>query len=81
MPTFLITEGIKIMCYSGEHLPPHVNVFYNEFEVLIVIEDLTVYSGSLPLRKLNKAKQLIKDNQEDLLFLFNELNPNLRKRL
>lgn len=80
MPTFLLIEGIKILCYFGEHLPPHVHVVYNEYEVLIEIESLGVYSGYMPVKKLNKAKELIRTHQEDLLFLFNALNPQLRKR-
>lgn len=80
MPTFLLIEGLKILCYFGEHLPPHVHVVYGEFEVLIEIESLRVYSGYIPVKKLNKAKVLIKTHQEDLLFLFHALNPHLSKR-
>lgn len=69
------------MCYSGEHLPPHVHVFYNGKEVLIDLVKLNVYAGSLPSRPLKKVIQLVVEHQADLMFLFLELNTHLRKKL
>ncbi len=69
------------MCYSGEHLPPHVHVFYNGKEVLIDLIKLTVYAGVLPPKQLKKAIQLVEEHQEDLMFLFLELNTHLKKKL
>ena len=53
------------MCYSGEHLPPHVHVFYNGKEVLIDLVKLNVYAGSLPSRPLKKVIQLVVEHQAD----------------
>ncbi len=69
------------MCYSGEHLPPHVHVFYNGKEVLIDLIKLTVYAGVLPSKQLKKAIQLVAEHQEDLMFMFLELNTHLKKKL
>ncbi|WP_442788091.1 DUF4160 domain-containing protein [Flavobacterium sp. SUN046] len=80
MPTFIRIEGIKIECFSGDHLPPHVHAVYGEYEVLLIIESQRIYSGSLPIKKLKRTKEIVKENQEDLFFLFYELNPNLRKK-
>lgn len=80
MPTFITEDGIKIECFSGDHLPPHIHASYGEFEVLIIINDQSIYTGSLPARKLKIAKEIVKQNKEDLLFLFESLNPNLRKK-
>lgn len=80
MPTFSIIEGVKIEYYSGDHLPPHIHATYGEFVALIEIEDQSVYAGGLPTKKLKVAVKEVKENKEDLLFLFNESNPNLRKK-
>lgn len=80
MPTFIIVEGIKIEYYSGDHLPPHIHAKYGEFEVLIIIDTQHVYEGSLPPKKLKRAKEIVKENKEDLIFLFDISNPNLRKK-
>ncbi len=80
MPTYKIVDGVKIECYSGDHLPPHVHASNAGNEALIVIEDQSLYAGSLPARKLKIAKDIVKENKDDLLCLFNFLNSNLRKK-
>lgn len=80
LPTFLLTEGLKIEYFSGEHPPPHVHVTYAEYEVLLTIEGQTVYEGSLPSRKLKRAKELVEENKDDLLYLFNDLNKHLLRK-
>ncbi|WP_264538049.1 DUF4160 domain-containing protein [Flavobacterium sp. N1736] len=80
MPTFIIVEGIKIEYFSGDHLPPHIHASYAEFEVLIIIQTQVVYQGSMPAKKLKVAKEIVKENKEDLSFLFDTSNPNLRKK-
>ena len=80
MPTFIIFEGIKIEYYNGDHLPPHIHAKYGGYEALIVIEDQSIYAGSLPAKKLKIAKAIVKKNKIDLAFLFESSNPNLRKK-
>ena len=45
MPTIDNFHGIKIHVYNGEHRPPHIHAVYNEFEVLVSIEDGEIYAG------------------------------------
>lgn len=80
MPTFIIQEGIKIECFSGDHPPPHIHDSYGGKVVLIVIENQSVYEGDLPPKKLKRAKEIVRENSEDLLCLFNELNKNLLRK-
>ena len=78
MPTYDIIDGIKIDCYSGDHLPPHIHAIYKEHEALIEIKTLAVYRGALPSKQLKKASAYVKENENDLLELFYALNETLR---
>lgn len=80
MPTFITIDGIKIEYYNGDHLPPHVHAKYSGFEALIVIEDQSTYAGTLPAKKMKIAKEIVKENKEDLSSLFESSNPHLRKK-
>ena len=78
MPTVETIDGIKIDCYSADHLPPHIHAIYNEHEALIEIKTLNIYAGSLPSKQLKKVKHYVKANEEDLLEIFYSLNERLR---
>lgn len=78
MPTIDCFNGIKIHIYNGEHRPPHVHANYNEFEVLIEIERLIIYSGDLPNRQLKQVFDWLAGNGDWALEVFYELNPELK---
>ena len=50
MPSISNFYGIIIWIYWKDHNPPHFHAQYGEYEILIKIEDLSVYAGSLPSR-------------------------------
>jgi hypothetical protein len=77
MPNIDIINGIKINIYNGDHRPPHIHAEYNEFEVLIVIENGRIYAGGLPARQLREAFDWLAENSEWALAIFYELNPSL----
>jgi hypothetical protein len=81
MPVFDIFDGITISVFSRDHLPPHCHVQYAEWEALIDIRKLTVYTGSLPRTQLRKALAYIQiaENQEELLETFYQLNPQIKR--
>lgn len=81
MPTYEIILGIKIDCYSGDHLPPHIHAIYNEHEALIEIKTGKVYVGSLPVKQLKQAVKYVEANEEDLLEIFYTHNERLRKNV
>ena len=78
MPTIDSFKGIKIHVYNGEHRPPHIHADYNEFEVLIIIENGQIYAGDLPSKQLKLVFDWLSGNSEWALEVFYELNPNLR---
>jgi len=77
MPTIDIINGIKINIYNGEHRPPHIHAVYNEFQVLIIIENGEIYAGDLPNKQLKKAFDWLAGNSDWALEVFYELNPEL----
>jgi len=78
MPTIDSFKGIKIHVYNGEHRPPHIHADYNEFEVLITIENAEIYAGDLPSKQLKLVFDWLSGNSEWALEVFYELNPNLK---
>lgn len=78
MPTIEIIDGVKIECYSADHLPPHVHAKYGEYESRIEIRTRTeMKGGNLPSKQLKKVVDYVKSNKDDLLDIFLKLNPNL----
>ena len=48
MPRISSFYGILIYMYLDDHNPPHFHAFYNEYKVLIGINDFAILVGSLP---------------------------------
>ncbi len=78
MPKIDEIQGITIHVYSGDHRPPHIHAKYNEFEVLLKIEDGVVYAGSLPIKQMKLANAWLLEHSTWALNVFFELNPELQ---
>jgi hypothetical protein len=78
MPTIDNINGIKINVYNGEHRPPHIHAIYNEFEILILIENKDIYAGYLPNKQLKIVFDWLYVNSDWALKVYFELNPNLK---
>lgn len=78
MPNIDILNGVKINIYNAEHRPPHIHALYNEFEILIVIENGGIYAGELPARQLKEVYKWLAVNSEWAMEVFYELNPSLK---
>ncbi|MGF1636856.1 MAG: DUF4160 domain-containing protein [Cyclobacteriaceae bacterium] len=78
MPTIDSFKGIKLHVYNGEHRPPHIHADYNEYEVLIEIEQGKIYAGSLPNKQLKLVLDWLEGNSEWALEVSYELNPELK---
>jgi len=77
MPTIDILHGIKINIYNGDHRPPHIHAIYNEFEILIAIENHEIYAGDLPNKQLKRVFDWLAGNSDWALEIFYQLNPEL----
>ena len=67
MPRISSFYGIIIWMYWNDHNPPHFHATYNDFEILIRINDLSVYAGSLPSRALSLVLEWAAMHQNELL--------------
>jgi hypothetical protein len=67
MPNICSFYGITIWIYWNDHNPPHFHAKYAENEILIIIETLATYSGSLPSRALALVLEWALLHQEELM--------------
>ena len=66
MPEISRFFGIVIRMFYNDHAPPHFHGEYGEHEVLIEIETLHVYAGSLPSRALALVHEWATAHQDEL---------------
>ena len=66
MPELSRFYGIIIKMYFGDHPPPHFHAQYGEFEALINIKTLAVFSGKLPPRALGLVMEWAALHQKEL---------------
>ena len=67
MPEISRFFGIIIKMFFDDHNPPHFHAFYGEHEVLIDINHLSAFAGSLPPRALGLVIEWATLHQEELL--------------
>ena len=67
MPRISSFYGIIIWMYWNDHNPPHFHATYGDFEILIQIQDLSVYAGSLPSRAFGLVMEWAMFHQTELL--------------
>lgn len=53
--------------YWNDHHPPHFHAQYGDFEILIKIEDLSIYAGSLPSRAFGLVMEWAHLHQLELM--------------
>lgn len=56
MPKIASLDGVDIYMYFKDHAPPHVHAFYGDDEVLVVVRDGSVHTGSIPTSKLSLVR-------------------------
>ncbi len=68
MPTISMFFGIIVRMYfaPGEHNPPHIHVYYNEFTATIGLESLEVLQGSLPKKQLRLVQAWAEIHMDEL---------------
>lgn len=67
MPTICSFRGIKIFINWREHRPPHFHAVYGGEEVLVLINELEVFEGSMPSKQLKMLLGWAAFHQEELL--------------
>ena len=76
MPTVVILEGIKIEMFYRDHPPPHIHASSAEYELLVCINDGTIYEGFLPKKQHRRVIDYISNPEikEKLKKLWQEYN-------
>lgn len=72
-------KGVKIHIYSNDHVPPHIHAIYGEYEILVDIRTVEILKGVLPKNKKKIAISYVRENQDDLLDTFYQLNPDMKQ--
>ena len=67
MQTICSFRGIKIFINWREHRPPHFHAVYGGEEVLVLINELEVFEGSMPSKQLKMLLGWAAFHQEELL--------------
>lgn len=80
MPTLSLFYGILIRMYWHDHHPPHFHALYGEDEVLINIETLEIYAGSLPRRALALVLEWTALHRKELMEAWKQCSSNQAPR-
>lgn len=70
MPEISRFYGIIIKMYFDDHPPPHFHAEYGEYEGLVNINTLALFSGALPPRALGMVIEWASLHQEELVALW-----------
>lgn len=78
MPSICSFYGIVIWIYYNDHNPPHFHATYNEYEILIKIEDLSIFAGYLPSRAFGLVMEWASMHQAELMENWNRAQNDLK---
>ena len=67
MPTLAIIDGIRLMMYLDDHLPPHFHAWKDVREAQIEIATGQLLAGELDRRSMRKVQTWIESNRETLM--------------
>ncbi len=70
MPTIAIIDGVKVIIWPKDHLPPHVHAKYAEREAMISIVTGQVLNGKLPPVKLRAVQHWLAANRKEVAYLW-----------
>ena len=74
-------DSIKLYIYSEDNVPhnnPHLHAYYQNKSIVVVLKDIKVIEGNLPIAQQKKALKWIKDNIDFLNKKWNELNSGVQ---
>ena len=73
MPTIAIVEGVRIMIYFKDHLPPHLHAMFGGSEAQISIVTGDVLHGSLPPAKLKSVRRWLDAHRDQVAYIWEEI--------
>jgi hypothetical protein len=73
MPTIAIVEGVRIVIFLNDHLPPHPCALFAGQKVRLSIATGEVLSGKLPRPKLKTIQTWLAANREEVAYIWREI--------
>ena len=73
MPTIAIVDGVVLMIYPRDHLPPHLHARYAEHRCKISIVTGDLIEGRMPKSKLRSVKAWLADRRPKVAFAWDEI--------
>jgi hypothetical protein len=73
MPTIAIVEGVRIVIFLNDHLPPHLHALFAGQEAKLSIATGEVLSGKLPRTKLKTVQTWLADNRGHVSYIWREI--------
>lgn len=70
-------DGIVIVVYGRDHLPPHIHAFHGDDVALVNIRTGEIMEGVLRLKKLKVVQKWLLENRQRAETNFYNLNPGL----
>ncbi|MCJ2134665.1 DUF4160 domain-containing protein [Methylobacterium sp. J-026] len=73
MPAIAIVEGVRIVIFLNDHLPPHLHALFAGQEAKLSIATGEVLSGKLPRAKLKTIQTWLGANREEVAYIWREI--------
>lgn len=73
MPTIAIVDGVRIMIYLNDHLPPHLHAIFGGSEAQLSIATGQVLNGRLPKPKLWTVQAWLDAHREQVAYIWTEI--------
>lgn len=73
MPTIAIVDGVRIVIYLKDHVPPHIHAFFAGKEAQISIATGRVLHGTLPRLKTRAVQRWLGHNRDQVAYIWDEM--------
>jgi hypothetical protein len=73
MPVIAIVDGVKVIIWHKDHLPPHLHAKFGEHEAQISIRTSDVLNGRLPPAKLRAVLSWLAANRLEVAYLWRDI--------
>ncbi len=73
MPTIAIVDGVRIVIYPKDHLPPHLHAILGGREAQISIITGDLLNGSLPRQKLRTVQSWLDAHRDQVAYIWEEI--------
>jgi uncharacterized protein YdaL len=58
---------IRMYCAPAEHEPPHIHVYYQDYNAIVDVQKCEITAGNLPKKQLRMVLAWVEIHQEELL--------------